>query len=124
MNWWAKIVSRFRRSPPANPEVRLREGGFDLISSDFDASLAAIDWADVDRIEAYKLDLVVIDCICLLFKVGEKEIQVSEDWIGFDTLFEPLNKEFPGINGSWYMDVMQPPFEENRTVLFSRNATA
>ena len=120
MSWWTNFVSRLRHSPPPDPEVRVRDGGFDVVSPDNELQLATVHWKDVERIETYKLDLTVIDCICLLFKVGDEEVQLSEEWIGFDTLFEPLKSNFPSIKDDWYVEVMQPPFEENRTVLFSK----
>jgi hypothetical protein len=77
-------------------------------------------WEDVARIQAYKLDLVTTDCICLLFELGPDRapVQLSEEWPGFQDLFSPLAQRFPTIPESWYVDIMTPAFEEKRTVLF------
>lgn len=124
MSWWANLISRRRRIPPPNPEVKVREGGFDVVSADNELQLATVNWKDVDQIEAYKLDLITTDCVCLLFKVGDEEVQLSEEWEGFHALFGPLNDNFPGIGDDWYENVVQPPFEANRIILFTTSEAA
>ena len=124
MSWWTNLVSRLRRFPPPDPEVRVREGGFDVISVDKELRLATVNWKDVDQIETYKLDLITTDCVCLLFRIGDEEVQLSEEWEGFHTLFGPLNDNFPSIGDDWYANVVQPPFEAKRTVLFTSSEAA
>lgn len=77
-------------------------------------------WADVSRIQTYKIDLLTADCICLLFesRSGQAPVQVSEEWAGFPDLFGPLSAAFPSIPQSWYIEVMSPAFEAKRTVLY------
>ena len=77
-------------------------------------------WAEVSRIQAYKLDLMTTDCICLLFEFSSETppVQISEEWQGFQELFAPLTQRFPDIPGSWYTDIMLPAFETKRTTLY------
>ena len=120
MSLWSRIRSRTSRQVPADPQLRLKDEGFDLVVAAKGDVVASVRWDEVTRIQAYKLDLVTTDCICLLFELGPSRapIQVSEEWLGFQELFGPLAKRFPAIPESWYVDIMTPAFEAKRTVLF------
>jgi hypothetical protein len=120
MSLWSRIRSRFSRSKSTDTQILLNDGGIDIVSVPGGKVLASLQWADVTRIQAYKVDLVTTDCICLLFErgVSAPPLQVSEDWLGFQELFNPLVQHFPAIPESWYEDIMTPAFEEKRTVLF------
>jgi hypothetical protein len=120
MSLWSRIRSRFAAATAPAPKIRLNDDGFDLLSESDERVISTVRWADVSRIQTYKLDLVTTDCICLLFEFasGLAPIQVSEEWLGFADLFGPLSKAFPSISESWYVDVMTPAFEAKRTVLF------
>jgi hypothetical protein len=120
MSLWSRIRSRFARSTVVDPAVRLRDDGFDLVNEPDKAVASTVRWSDVARIQAYKLDLITTDCICLLFEfgLGRAPIQVSEEWPGFADLFGPLSNAFPSIPESWYVEVMSPTFEAKRRVLY------
>jgi len=120
MSLWSFIRSRFSRPAPADPQIRLKDDGFDVVAASGEAIIASVRWAEVARIQAYKLDLVTTDCICLLFEFTSPSasLQVSEEWMGFNEIFSPLTQHFPAIPESWYEDIMMPPFEEKRTVLY------
>lgn len=95
------------------------DAGFDVLNPD--GSLAAsVLWDDVTRIQAYKRDLFTTDCICLLFECGSDQpaVELSEEWQGFSDLLGMLERRFPTIPPSWYVDIMTPAFEARRTVLF------
>ena len=120
MSRWKDFVSLLKRPSQPDPEVRVRDGGFDVVSPNRELRLSSVDWTTVDRVETYKVDLFATDCICLLFVSGDEAVEVSEDWIGFNALFESIKVHFPTIKDDWFGTVMQPPFEANRTVLFDR----
>jgi hypothetical protein len=120
MSLWSLIRSRFSRPVSADPQIRLRSDGFDVVGAPGGDIVATVIWADVTRIQGYKLDLATTDCICLFFECRSQSIpvQVSEEWPGFQELFAPLSQHFPGIPESWYVDIMTPAFESKRTVLY------
>lgn len=121
MSLWSRIISCTFRGASADPQVQLKDDGFDLVAAASGVVSASVRWDDVRRIQAYKLDLVTTDCICLLFELGpgSASVQVSEEWLGFQELFGPLVRRFPEIPASWYVDIMTPPFEAKRTILFT-----
>jgi hypothetical protein len=120
MGLWSRIQSFFRRGGRADPLVRVTEGGFDLLDGATQAVICSVRWADVAKIQTYKLDLLTTDCICLLFesRSGQPPVQVSEEWKGFSDLLNPLTAAFPSIPQNWYMEVMTPAFETKQTVLY------
>jgi hypothetical protein len=120
MALWSRIQSFFRRARRADPLVRVSDEGFDLLDAASEAVIRSVRWADVAKIQTYKLDLLTTDCICLLFEFrsGHPPVQVSEEWKGFADLFDPLTAAFPSIPKNWYMDVMTPAFETKQTVLY------
>jgi hypothetical protein len=120
MSLWSFIRSRFARSTPVDPLIRIKDDGFEVVEFPSEVVIASVKWVEVARIQAYKLDLVTTDCICLLFEFTSPSapLQVSEEWMGFNEIFSPLTQHFPAIPESWYEDIMIPAFETNRTVLF------
>jgi hypothetical protein len=120
MNVWQRIRSFFKCESHSDPEIHLTETGFALLDPDTRAAIRTVQWADISRIQTYKLDLLTTDCICLLFGVGsaEQPVQISEEWKGFSDLVVCLPQAFPSIPGSWYAEAMTPPFETNLTVLY------
>jgi hypothetical protein len=121
----SRIASVFKR-PPADPVIRLLNDGFALLDPGSGVEIRTVHWADVSRIQTYKIDLVTTDCICLLFesRSGAEPTQVCEEWQGFADLFEPLSAAFPTLSKSWYMEVMQPAFETKRTVLYDARSAS
>jgi len=126
MSLWSRIRSRFSRPVVTDPRIRITEDGFEVEGIAVGTAIASVRWSAVTRIQAYKLDLVTTDCICLLFEQGPTvaPVQISEEWPGFPELFGPLTKHFPVIPESWYVDIMTPAFEHKRTVLFEKSAHA
>ncbi len=113
--------SLFKRKREPDPHVRLVDGGFDLISPVNDGVVGHVRWNELERIQAYKVDLLTTDCICLLFEFrdGKAPIQVSEEWQGFVELFTPMSARFPSISPNWYLEVMAPAFERKQTILYA-----
>jgi hypothetical protein len=120
MALWSRIQSFFRRGGRADPLVRVSDDGFDLLDGATQAVIRSVRWADVAKIQTYKLDLFTTDCICLLFesRSGRPPVQVSEEWKGFSDLFDPLTAAFPSIPQNWYMEVMTPAFKTKQAVLY------
>jgi len=120
MGWWSRFRASFRGPRERDPRIRLVDGGLDLVSPVDQRIVASVRWSDVSRIQTYKMDLLTTDCICLLFEFrdGKPPVQISEEWIGFAELFDPLSTAFPSIPADWYMEVMTPAFETKQRVLY------
>ena len=113
-------MARFKSSPPPDPTIRVRDGGFDLISPEGGDHQESVDWVDVEQIDTYKVDLITIDCVYLSFKTGDQVVAVSEDWDGFGALSKEMLEEFPSVDEDWKTHIVLPPFEERRDVLFRK----
>lgn len=120
---WPRIQEFFRRQRRAGLAVCVTNGGFALLDAKTGNTVCTMQWADISKIQVYKLDLLTTDCICLLFesRSGQPAIQVSEEWMGFSDLFNPLSTAFPSIPENWYMEVMLPAFAEKRAILYDAN---
>lgn len=104
-----------------SPELRVRvlPDGFSLCDA-AGATVAEILWAEIDQITTWKQDLVTFDAIYLGFRRGGsgRWIEVPEDCGGFMDLAEEMRRRFPSIPSDWYLQVMQPAFETNLTLLY------
>ena len=77
-------------------------------------------WSSVERIVAYKLDLVATDEICLDILSDGWKITYTESLAGWYVLLAKLKEAFPAIPDNWYVQVMHSPFATNYTVLYER----
>ena len=78
-------------------------------------------WSDIEKIEAYKIDLYTYDEMAMRFETTAGAFEVLEGHSAFVDLITLVVDKF-GAPESWYMDVMQPAFEENRTILYDKRA--
>ncbi len=126
---WNYIIKLFKSSNSDNSDkdkvlsknsknIRIISNGFELYNAD---SLETYNFDDIESIFAFKVDLYVIDSICLefIFK-DETHIRCNEDQKGWDELMEKIGSSFKLLDESWYFTVMQPPFETNLTLIFDR----
>ena len=77
-------------------------------------------WEDVQRIDGYKRDELVVDAICLDIQFASNYVTVSEDTANWREFLGALYARFPGIDRDWQGKIMLPAFVENRTVLYRR----
>lgn len=77
-------------------------------------------WADITRVETYKIDLFTFDTICLSFvdELRQLEYKTFEEMAGFSDFIAELDRHFPGIDNNWYTTVMLPAFSTNYRVLW------
>jgi hypothetical protein len=83
----------------------------------------ALEWSDVRRVTAFKLDLIGSDEVCLRFDSAlgvAREFSESEP--GWSELLLALPHRLPGVPhpDQWHEDVAWPAFATNETVLFER----
>jgi hypothetical protein len=63
--------------------------------------------------------LLTLDEVCLdLFFSKGSRLRVSECLPGWPALLRHLSTHFPSIPAAWELDVQQPPFATNLTLLF------
>jgi hypothetical protein len=79
----------------------------------------------IERIEAYKRDLLTEDQICMDIWLDRTApspgpVSISEDMQGFDAVVEGLER-LRGFDPLWRDKVVQPPFAENRTLVYERS---
>ncbi|MBL7748046.1 MAG: hypothetical protein JNM19_11495, partial [Chitinophagaceae bacterium] len=78
-------------------------------------------WLEVERIEAYKIDLLAFDEVCLDIVLSTSVIRITEETEGWNTFIQKLQAQFPGIERDWYSKIIQTSFQTNHTVLYERS---
>ncbi len=78
-------------------------------------------WSEVNKIEAYKIDLMTYDEMAVRFDTTKGRFNILEGHSVFPQLAVLLPRHL-GVSESWYFDLMHPPFAENRAVLYERDA--
>ena len=78
-------------------------------------------WNEIEKIVAYKVDLLTIDDIRLDIDFPEFVVTISEDDPGFELFLKKMKEALPGILENWYEKVVQPPFAANPTIIFNKN---
>lgn len=78
----------------------------------------------ITRIEIFKRDILVTDLICSQIyyqtNAGIRSAIIHEEMTGYDETFSRL-AEFPGFMTNWRDRVVNQPFAENRTTVFTRD---
>jgi hypothetical protein len=99
------------------------EGGFDVVQPGDRRLIAQVRWANVARVDTYKLDLITTDCVCLRFELldGSNAVQVSEEWVGFERMRAAMALAFPSVPADWYSAAVKPAFERNQRALYVSN---
>ena len=113
---WKRLGS-VPESRPESPRLAVSVDGFVVESR---GGRRAIQWAEVSKIETYKVDCLVHDTIVLAFFCrgdATDACVVPEESVGFSELTAAVEKRF-GVEPGWYARVMLPAFAENRRVLF------
>ena len=61
-------------------------------------------WADIQKVEAFKRELLEIDLICLTFSAGKKSIEVNEKMGGWNEFLREFEKALPGMvpEAEWF----------------------
>ena len=114
-----KRLSSWHRPLPRRVAIRVDDERVILTQAGREEPLS-FQWADVDRIEAYKRDLLTTDLICLAFHVSRLHYELCEEDEGFQQLVEQMEVKFQPIEPDWYFTVMHPPFATNQCTLWKR----
>lgn len=110
-NWLKKISN----SKSVKQELLIIEDGFEINDG---KNTNQIKWADIEKIDAFKRDLISEDQICLEFETNNGHLFCSEDYEGWIEFEEMLRQQINQIDKTWISSVSYPPFEESRTTIF------
>ena len=112
-----------QRSVPFQQRL-LDLGGFvyeeDGFTYQFKDGHEKIKWTAIERLEAYKVDLMTTDEIRMDIVWGAYQFTITEETPGWYQFVERTKKVFPTIPKDWDAVIVQPPFATNFTVLYDR----
>lgn len=111
---WIKDILKYKQR---EEKLHLLKNGFEI---NLGTSISKIKWDEIERIYAYKRDLLIEDQICLEIHVNKKQFYCSEDFEGWTEFKEELNVQLAELDNNWFSKVSQPPFEESRIKIFSK----
>ena len=117
-----RIAKVLRRRMDVPERIILTDDGFDLFSGD--TRKYGVLWSEVDKVEAFKEDLLTYDLICMEFIVGAKDMvyPINEEVEGFWEMVRRIKVVFPSSKQDWEAVVMKPAFARNPTVIYERQA--
>jgi hypothetical protein len=98
------------------PKIEVNETGVVLLGS-------RMDWKDVVKAHAYKIDVFTTDLICVaFFSDNDVSLEIREDMQGWQEICDLLPKFLPGCLTfkEWFPLVSQPAFAPSETEIFSR----
>lgn len=98
--------------------VDLTEDGFVI---NYNGEITQFEWSEIDKLVAFKFDILTIDEICLSIHAGNKVAITTEDFKGWRNFMNQLLKKFPEIDKNWEGIIAKPAFERNETELYNRN---
>jgi hypothetical protein len=77
-------------------------------------------WDAIEKIAAYKMDLLTGDQLCLEITTDENVTTFTEETSGWTVFLEKLRERFPRVPEDLGAVVEQPPFDTNLRVLWER----
>lgn len=83
-----------------------------------------VNWAEIEEIQAYKLDLLTTDEVCIDLVLKTSIITITEEIGGWELFVDTLMKQFPSIQKDWEHKVTLPPFDTNFTILYKKSISA
>jgi hypothetical protein len=85
-----------------------------------DNELYLIKWTDIERLQAYKVDLMTTDEICMDITFNNRWIMITEETAGWYQFIERIKSALPEINNKWEASVLKSPFEYDLTTIYER----
>ena len=130
-----KITNFIKPSPAAKP-VRERDkikpfnGGYndtgiftytdDGFAIELKDGIQKIRWDQVEKLTAYKIDLMAYDEICLNAVCANGRFTITEDTPGWYQFVERTKKNLRGIDKEWDVKIVYPSFATNLTILYEK----
>lgn len=73
-----------------------------------------LSWSDVQEVVTFKEDAYAVEVICVVLRTKNgRELLISEDWNGFDTVMGEALRRLSEMEKDWWQKVAFPPFETN-----------
>lgn len=85
-----------------------------------DDNISYIKWSEIKRIEAYKVDLLTTDEICLDISLTDKQITITEETRGWFQFIERMKRQLPLVDKDWELSIVRSPFEYDLTTIYER----
>lgn len=109
----------------ANWEIKYNDLGiFNYNNLGFDIELKdgfhSIKWTDIERIQAYKVDLLTTDEVCIEITNDNKILMISEETKGWYQFIDKLKSKLSPTCDNWEALVLEKPFEYNLTTIYER----
>jgi len=107
-------------------DVRFNDTGIftyqeDGVTANFKDGACVVKWLDIETIIAYKRDRMTTDCICLdVFYLNTFSFGINEGTKGWYQFLVKMSEAFPQIKRGWEIEIAQPPFKTNLTLLFDK----
>ncbi len=134
MRFLKKIAALFSRQPDPAP-IRKSNPGFDKLFNDlglfvydsdgfifsFRDGPQKIKWADIERLAAYKVDLLTVDEIRMDIAWKDRQFTISEETPGWFQFVLKTKAVFPVIPQEWDFTIIHPAFATNYTVIYERS---
>ncbi len=86
-------------------------------------TLWSLRWSDIDQVQAFKLDLIERETVCLELTAGQKSYTIDDETSGWAELLDATARQFH-IATDWLTIVIAPVFATNRSVLWDRRTAS
>jgi hypothetical protein len=93
------------------------ENGFEV---ELDTVLYSIKWTDIERLQAYKADLMTTDEICMDITFNNQWIMITEETPGWYQFIDRMKASL-AVNENWEKEVLKSPFEYDLTTIYERS---
>ncbi len=87
----------------------------------FDTGRKKVKWQDIERLIAYKADLMTTDEIRLDIVCNDFQTTITEETPGWYQFVEKTKTVFPSLADNWDNEITQPAFKTNLIVLYDRS---
>jgi hypothetical protein len=103
----------------SNGVFTYNQNGFELPINE---ELNKISWNEINKMTAYKIDLLTSDEICLFVQAKNgKQFEITESTKGWFQFIQKIKEQFPNISKTWEIEIANPAFERKETELYNRN---
>ncbi|MES2848616.1 MAG: hypothetical protein V4685_06145 [Bacteroidota bacterium] len=99
-------------------KLTFHEDGFVV---ELDKGLRKIKWNEIEELVVYKEDLMTFDEIRMDIVYNGLQITITEDNPEWDFFVSKAKSVFPSIPAEWESQIIQPPFAENRRIIYERD---
>ena len=109
----------FEREVSAGKIISLSDEGFQI--HDPKGKVIFVQWAAINSINTFKVDLFTVDMICFEFyQNDESRVEINEHMEGYKAIVDILPSKFEGFDQDWFSKVFKPAFATNFTEVWKR----